>query len=229
MQKKYFIVFGAPGSGKGTQIKALAERLQLPAISTGDLLRLEIRKETPVGLAVRELIAKGGLVSDETVGDLLIKRLRQKDTSAGVIFDGYPRRLSQQVFLLGHLSKMKPEPLIVPLLINVSDDEVVSRISGRRACRCGAVYHLTSKPPQEVGKCDLCGKRLFIREDDKPSVVKARLKTYHQESAKILDYWREQGRLIEINGEQPIKKVDAELMRKLKKYLPIRQAQDKIA
>jgi adenylate kinase len=219
MQKKYFIVFGPPGSGKGTQVKSLAERLGLPAISTGDLLRTEIKKGSEVGLAVKELIAKGGLVSDEIVGELLVKRLRKSDTSRGVIFDGYPRRLSQQEFLLGHLSKKKPQPLIVPLLIDVSDAEVIRRISGRRACLCGAVYHIASKPPKESGKCDRCGGKLFVRDDDKPSVVKDRLKTYHKESAKIMEYWHERGQLIEINGEQSIKKVDAELMRKLKKYI----------
>ncbi|NTW22824.1 nucleoside monophosphate kinase [Candidatus Falkowbacteria bacterium] len=219
MQKKYFIVFGPPGSGKGTQVKLLAERLNLPAISTGDLLRTEIDRGTPIGLSVKALLAKGRLVSDEIVGELLLKRLRRKDTAAGVIFDGYPRRLSQQEFLLGHLSTKKPEPSIVPLLIDVSDEEVVRRISGRRACLCGAVYHVASKPPKEDGKCDRCAGKLFIRDDDKPSVVKSRLRTYHKESAKILSYWRKQGFLIEINGEQPIKKVDGELMRKLKKYI----------
>lgn len=219
MQKKYFIVFGPPGSGKGTQVKMLAERLNLPAISTGDLLRSEIDKESPIGLSVKALLAEGKLASDEIVGELLLKRLRKKDTAAGVIFDGYPRRLSQQEFLLGHLSKGKSEHAIVPLLIDVSDEEVVRRISGRRACLCGAVYHLVSKPPKEEGKCDRCGGKLFIRDDDKPSVVKNRLKTYHKESAKILSYWRERKQLVEINGEQSIKKVDAELMRKLKKHI----------
>ncbi len=219
MQKRYFIVFGPPGSGKGTQVKVLAERLGLPAISTGDLLRSEIEKGTPIGLSVKSLLAKGKLASDEAAGELLLKRLRRRDTAAGVIFDGYPRRLSQQEFLLGHLAAKRPEPLITPLLIDVSDEEVVRRISGRRACLCGAVYHITSKPPKEDGKCDRCGGKLFIRDDDKPSVVKARLKTYHKESAKILDYWHKQGNLIEINGEQTIEKVDAELMRKLKKHI----------
>jgi len=219
MQKKYFIVFGPPGSGKGTQVKKLAERIKMPAISTGDLLRAEIKKETVVGLEVKKLLAKGKLASDEVVGELLLKRLRNKDTAAGVIFDGYPRRISQQEFLLKHLLKKKPAPLIIPVLIDVSDDEVIRRISGRRACTCGAVYHLTNKPPKEVGKCDFCGKKLFIRDDDKLSVVKDRLKIYHKESASILDYWRSRQALLMVNGEQPIKKVDSELVRVLKKYL----------
>lgn len=219
MQQKYLIIFGPPGSGKGTQVKMLAERLALPAISTGDLLRTEIGKGTPIGLSVKQLLAKGKLASDEIVGQLLLARLRRKDTAAGAIFDGYPRRLSQQEFLLAHLSRKRSEISIVPVLIEVSDEEVVRRISGRRACLCGAVYHLANKPPKEAGKCDRCGGKLFVRDDDKSSVVKDRLKTYHKESAAILAYWRERSQLIEINGEQSIKKVDAELMRKLKKHI----------
>lgn len=216
--KTYFIFYGAPGSGKGTQVKLLSERLALPAISTGDLLRSEIKRGTALGREVEGLLAEGRLVSDEIVAGLVTERLKQPDAAQGAIFDGYPRRLSQQEFLLALLLE-DPAVKIVPVLIEVADQEVVKRISRRRACVCGATYHLDINPPKVDGLCDRCGQPVFARDDDRPEVVAARLELYHRESQPMIDYWRSAGSLVEVDGEQPIEEVDRELMAKLKDIL----------
>ncbi|NTU98917.1 nucleoside monophosphate kinase [Candidatus Falkowbacteria bacterium] len=220
MDNKTFIIFyGPPGSGKGTQVKLLAQRLQLPAISTGDLLRSEIKDQTELGKRVEAILASGGLVSDEIVQELIIKQLEGERTAKGAIFDGFPRRLSQQEFLLEQLGRVGGEAKIIPILIDVDDEEVVKRISGRRVCSCGAVFHIPNNPPKTDGICDVCGQDLVMRDDDKPEVIRQRLKAYHGEINPMLAYWQGTGQLVTVDGGQDIPLVDKELMEKLKGIL----------
>ena len=235
MKKQFLIFFGPPGSGKGTQAEMTAKRLKLPAISTGDLLRLELKKKSALGRQAKKYMDKGGLVPDELVERMILGRLKKPDAAAGAIFDGYPRTKRQQEFLLGllkgdnavsGLTALRAErPLtsarrislraemshIYAILIDVSDKAVKQRLGGRRACSCGAIYNLKTKPPKRAGVCDRCGKKLFIRDDDKPRVISDRLKVYHKQSQPLLDYWRKEGKLIKVNGEQAIEKVWREM------------------
>lgn len=220
MNKTFIIVFGPPGSGKGTQAKKLSDKLNLPLISTGDILRHEIKLGSPLGKKVEQIMARGSYVSDEIMGEIIEKRLRKADARAGAIFDGYPRTEAQQKFLVPKLKKLTgKEGKLVGVLVEVSDKEVKSRLGGRRACICGQVYHLKFNPPKVTSRCDDCGGKLYVRNDDKPEVIKERLKTYHEKTEPLLAFWSEEGMLIEVNGELPIAKVAQEIARKLKKML----------
>ncbi|MFA6106851.1 MAG: adenylate kinase [Patescibacteria group bacterium] len=214
MAKKYFIMFGPPGSGKGTQAEILGKKLNLPTISTGVLLRKEIKDKTELGKEVEEIIAGGNLVSDEIVAKMIETRLKEKDAENGAILDGYPRTLNQQDFLLNILKEIS-EAKIIPLLVDVSDDEVVRRLSGRRSCVCGATYHMIYNPPKQDETCDVCGAKLVVRPDDSPGVIKERLKVYHLNVDPVIDYWRTGGKLFLINGEQSIDSVADEIDKKL--------------
>lgn len=215
MAKDFYIMFGPPGSGKGTQAEILGKKLNLPTISTGVLLRKEIENKTELGKKVESIMAAGNLVSDEIVAEMIDSRLKEKDAEQGAILDGYPRTLNQQNFLL-NIFKVMPEAKIIPLLVDVNDDEVVKRLGGRRACACGATYHMLYKPPKNDEICDICGKKLVIRPDDQPEVIKERLKVYHANADPVIDYWKKSGKLITINGEPPIKEVAEEIEKRLK-------------
>jgi len=216
MQKTFIIFFGPPGSGKGTQAAKLAAKIKLPLVSTGDLLRQEISKESELGKIARKYMDAGKLVPDELLEELVSRRLKKPDAAAGVIFDGYPRNGEQQEFLLGKLKvAIRNGAKILGILVDVSDEQVIERIGGRRACLCGAVYHVTFNPPKAEGICDRDGKKLFIRDDDKPDVVRDRLKTYHKQSRGMFDYWEKSGKLLKIDGGQPIDKVWEEIEGKL--------------
>ena len=207
-------MFGPPGSGKGTQAEILGKKLNLPTISTGVLLRKEIKDKTELGKEVEEIIAGGNLVSDEIVAKMIETRLKEKDAENGAILDGYPRTLNQQDFLLNILKEIS-EAKIIPLLVDVSDDEVVRRLSGRRSCVCGATYHMIYNPPKQDETCDVCGAKLVVRPDDSPGVIKERLKVYHLNVDPVIDYWRTGGKLFLINGEQSIDSVADEIDKKL--------------
>ena len=214
--KNFIIFFGPPGSGKGTQAAKLAAKINLPLVSTGDLLRQEISKQSELGKIARKYMDAGKLVPDELLEELVSRRLKKSDAAAGVIFDGYPRNGEQQEFLLGKLKvALRNGAAILGILIDVSDEQVIERIGGRRACLCGAVYHVTFNPPKAEGICDRDGKKLFIRDDDKPEVVRDRLKTYHKQSRGMFDYWEKGGKLLKIDGGQPIDKVWEEIEGKL--------------
>lgn len=216
MNKLYILFFGAPGSGKGTQAQVLGELLNFPVISTGDLLRQEIKAGSKLGKKIEKNQAEGGLASDHDVQALLNKRLTKKDISHGALFDGYPRRMSQQKFLIHKLNVLsRYHEKTWSVLIDVSDKEVIKRLSGRRACVCGQTYHVKFKPPKRNNKCDDCGKKLFIRSDDKPEIIKNRLKLYHEQNQPLLKYWADKGRLIVVNGEQSIDLVERELLREV--------------
>lgn len=214
MNKNIIIFFGPPGSGKGTQADLLAKKIEWKKISTGDLLRAEIAAKTRLGKLAAKYPQAGKLVPDKIVFSLVDKSLKQK--AVGFIFDGFPRNRLQLKELLGMLKKvLKKNDQILALEIIVSDQEVKQRLGQRRMCACGAVYHLKYNPPINDGVCDICGSKLFTRNDDKPKVIAHRLKIYHREGRPLLDYFKKQGKLIKINGEQPIKKIHEDIMAKL--------------
>ncbi|MEI8360900.1 MAG: nucleoside monophosphate kinase [bacterium] len=216
MKKLYFLFFGAPGSGKGTQAQVLGDLLNFPVISTGDLLRQEIKAGTRFGKRIEKHLTDGALASDADVQNLLNKRLVKKDIKNGALFDGYPRRISQQKYLIHKLNVLsKYHEKTWAVLIDVSDNEVLKRLSGRRACVCGQIYHIKFKPSKKSGKCDECGKKLFVRSDDNPEVIKNRLKLYHEQNRPLLKYWADKGRLIVVNGEQSIDMVEKDLLKQL--------------
>lgn len=217
MAKTFLILFGAPGSGKGTQAIRLADKMKLPMVSTGDLLRAELEKNSPLGRIAKKYMDKGKLVPDELLAEFVTHRLKKPDARAGAIFDGFPRNGEQQDFMLRRIRPaLRTGGRAFAVLIDSTDRAIKARLGGRRACACGAVYNLKTKPPKQAGICDLCGKKLYIRDDDKPKVIADRLKLYHKQSEPLLDYWREEGKLIGVNGDLPIDQVWAELEGKLK-------------
>jgi adenylate kinase len=198
--RKAFILFGSPGSGKGTQSKYLVERLGIPQISTGDMLREHIQIGDPIGLRVHDLMRAGSLVSDDLVNALVEERLGQPDTDKGFILDGYPRTLQQAETMTALLDRLGISPLVIHLVVDYT--VIIARISGRRQCpACGTLYNDTSKPPKVAGVCDLDGTPLAIREDDRESVVRERLDTYEKNTRPLLDYFRQSGRrIVEIDA-----------------------------
>jgi adenylate kinase len=198
--RQALILFGSPGSGKGTQSKYLVERLGIPQISTGDMLREHIQIGDPIGLKVRDLMRAGSLVSDELVNALVLERLREHDTDKGFILDGYPRTLQQAESMTELLDSFGITPLVIHLVVDYT--VIIARISGRRQCPvCGTLYNATSKPPRAVGVCDLDGFSLVIREDDRESVVRERLDAYEKNTRPLLDYFRQSGRrMVEIDA-----------------------------
>ena len=212
INKAYKIVlFGPPASGKGTQSEFLSDKLNLPEISMGDLLRDEISAGSQLGRQVEGLLAKGSLVSDEAVNLLLQKRLRQPEISQGFILDGYPRKVSQATFL---------DTLVdidYAIEINISDVEAISRIAGRRICsQCDESFHLKYNPPRIENICDKCGGQLIVRGDDSEKVIKDRLKLYHELTFPLVKFYLDQNKYLKINGEQSIPEVSQEILKKLK-------------
>lgn len=215
MSKNIIIFFGPPGSGKGTQAEMLAKITDFKKISTGDLFRSEIAAKTKIGKMVEKYIIIGKLVPDKITVKLVEGSLKQK--TSGFIFDGFPRNKKQLIELHGLLKKtLKKNDQVYAIEVAVSDKEVKQRLGQRRMCTCGRVYHLVYNPPINTGVCDICGGKLFVRNDDKSKVISHRLKIYHHEGEPILDYWQKQGKLIKIDGEQPIKKIHGEIMQNLK-------------
>lgn len=213
--KTVLIFFGPPGSGKGTQSDMIAARVGLPIISTGELLRHEIKMKTKTGKKVEKEIAKGKYVSDDVIENIIFKRIKNKDTKKGYVFDGFPRGKKQ----LDHLIKILQldHPRVIAILIDVSDKEVKSRLGGRRVCDCGASYHIKFNPPKKKSVCDLCGSRLTTRTDDKQSVIIDRLKLYRRKIYPLLKYWEKENKLIKINGEQAIRQVQKDIIKALEK------------
>jgi adenylate kinase len=198
--RQAIILFGSPGSGKGTQSKFLVERIGIPQISTGDMLREHIQNGDAIGLRVRDQMRAGSLVSDDLVNALVEERLREHDTDRGFILDGYPRTLQQAVTMTALLDRLGISPLVIHLVVDYT--VIIARISGRRQCpACGTLYNATSKPPKVPGVCDLDGVSLVIREDDQESVVRERLDAYEQKTTPLLDYFRQSGRrMVEIDA-----------------------------
>ncbi|MCX6792783.1 MAG: nucleoside monophosphate kinase [Candidatus Falkowbacteria bacterium] len=224
MPKKIIVFFGPPGSGKGTQSEMLAETLGLPAISTGELLRREQKTGSVLGKHVKTLMASGKMLGVTLMDHILRHRLAKSDTRRGFLLDGYPRKIEQ---LRHFLSILKATDSLYFIVIEVSDKEVLRRLSGRRVCDCGASYHLLYNKPRRANKCDLCGQTLLTRADDTPKVIKQRLKYYHALTQPMLEKASGRGSLIFVNGEQSITGIKKELEGKLKEFGVIKKAKKK--
>ncbi len=201
MKQKIIVLIGAPGSGKGTQAKILSQEFQLPHISTGDLMREEVKKDSPQGREIKKFQESGLLAPDEFIVDLLFNRTSQKDCERGFLLDGFPRKISQGEILQQRLPKEENE--IIAIYLHVHDDVIIDRAAQRRTCgKCGAIYNLKSSPPANGSTCDVCNGELLLRNDDLPEVVKQRLIVYHDLTEPLIDYYKKQGCLHEIDGEQ---------------------------
>lgn len=194
------IFLGAPGAGKGTQAEVVCKELNIPAISTGNMLREAVKNGTPAGLAAKECMDRGDLVPDEIVIGILKDRIAQDDAKNGFILDGFPRTVSQAEAL----DKMGVQ-IDKVVEINVPDEKITARMSGRRVCEgCGNSYHIEYKPTKVEGICDACGAKVVQRIDDKPETVKARLATYHEKTAPLKDFYAAKGKLVTVEGQEEI-------------------------
>ena len=206
------VLFGPPGAGKGTQAERLAQKLGLPHVASGDLFRYNLKNETELGLLAKKYMDRGDLVPDDDTVAMVRDRLEQPDCAEGVILDGFPRTVSQAKALLEMLDDMG-RSLDAAINIEVGEEEVVRRLSGRRVCRdCGATYHVDFNPPQEAGVCDECGGELYQRDDDKPETIRNRLQVYLDQTAPLIGYYEEAGLLHEVDGEGDIKTVNEALL-----------------
>lgn len=194
------VLLGPPGGGKGTQAKRLTAAFELLHLSTGDLLRDEVKRATPLGVEAQGFMQRGELVPDELVGKMLMGRLHSQQAGSGCVFDGYPRTLAQASLLDGLLAELGRR-VDVALYINVPDEELLARLTGRRSCpACGAVFHVTHNPPKQEGMCDSCGGSLVQRADDCEEVIRERLRVYHESTAPLLGFYRSRGNLAEVQG-----------------------------
>ena len=201
------IMLGAPGAGKGTQAKQIAGKYSIPHISTGDIFRANIKNGTDLGKKAKEYMDQGLLVPDELTCDLVMDRIQQDDCKNGFVLDGFPRTIPQAEALDAALTKIG-EKMDYAIDVDVPDENIVSRMSGRRACLdCGATYHIVSLPPKAEGKCDHCSSDLVLREDDKPETVQKRLTVYHEQTQPLIDYYKNQGILKSVDGTQPMEAV----------------------
>jgi adenylate kinase len=214
------ILLGPPAAGKGTQAKLISETFGIPQISTGDILRANVARGTELGLKAKEIMARGELVPDELVCDMVADRLQAADCCRGFILDGFPRTVPQAEWLDAQLAKMRAcregdaqRACVAPVVIRLVVDYNVlrKRVTGRRSCpTCGRIYNVYSQPPKVQGFCDVEGTSLVTRPDDEESVFVERMKTYDQQTLPLVDYYRAKGRLVEVNGEQPVEEVMAQ-------------------
>ena len=201
------IMLGAPGAGKGTQAKQIADKYSIPHLSTGDIFRANIKNGTELGKKAKQYMDQGALVPDELTCDLVMDRIQQDDCKNGFVLDGFPRTIPQAEALDAALGKIN-EKMDYAIDVDVPDENIVNRMSGRRAClNCGATYHLISIPPKVEGICDRCGSEIVLREDDKPETVQKRLKVYHEQTQPLIDYYKNQGILKSVDGTQPMDEV----------------------
>ena len=205
------IMLGAPGAGKGTQAKKIAAKYNVPHISTGDIFRANIKSGTELGKKAKTYMDKGLLVPDELVVDLVVDRVNQEDCANGYVLDGFPRTIPQAEALKEALAKMG-QKMDYAINVEVPDDNIVKRMSGRRACvDCGATYHLMYAPTKVEGVCDNCGGGLILRDDDKPETVLKRLGVYHDQTQPLIDFYTKEGILREVDGTIDINDVFAEI------------------
>jgi adenylate kinase len=209
------ILFGPPGAGKGTQAKFIVDRYGIPQISTGDILRDNVKRETPLGRTAKEIMNRGELVSDELVCQMVADRLAQDDCARGYILDGFPRTVAQAKWLDSHLSALNAKsgktarPAVVISFV-VEYNALLQRLTGRRSCpACGRIYNVHFQPPQKPETCDADGAALLTRKDDQEAVIAERLKAYESQTLPLADYYRQSGRLHEVKGDQAIEQVTA--------------------
>lgn len=206
------IMLGAPGAGKGTQAKKIAEKYEIPHISTGDIFRANIKNGTELGKKAKEYMDKGALVPDELTCDLVMDRIAQEDCKNGFVLDGFPRTIPQAKALDSALEKIN-EKMDFAVDVDVPDENIVNRMGGRRAClNCGATYHIVFNPTKLDGVCDTCGKQTVLREDDKPETVQNRLQVYHEQTQPLLDYYKEQNILKSVDGTKPMDEVFSDIV-----------------
>lgn len=212
----HIVMLGAPGAGKGTQADILSREMGLPHIASGDLFRQALQERSTIGLLARDYMDRGELVPDEVAIEMILERVTKPDCAAGCVFDGFPRNLQQARALdkaLGQHGKIIDKAIY----IEVPDEELVRRLSGRRLCRsCQRPYHMLSSPPKVPGKCDRCGGELFQRSDDSEETVKERLGVFFAQTVPILDYYDQQSKLIRIDGNREIERIAGEIASALK-------------
>lgn len=196
------IMLGAPGAGKGTQAKKISEKYGIPHISTGDIFRANIKEKTALGMEAKQYMDQGKLVPDELTVKILLDRVAKEDCKAGYVLDGFPRTIPQAEVLDKAVAELDDKIDFV-ININIPDENIIKRMSGRRAClQCGATYHIVNIPPKTEGICDVCGGDLVFRDDDKPETVKSRLAVYHEQTQPLVDYYSRKGILKEVDGTQ---------------------------
>ncbi len=201
------IMLGAPGAGKGTQAKMIAEKYGIPHVSTGDIFRANIKNGTELGMEAKKYMDQGLLVPDELTVKILLDRVAQPDCEKGYVLDGFPRNIPQANVLDKALTELG-DSIDYAVNVDVPDENIVKRMSGRRAClSCGATYHIVNVPPKAEGICDACGKELVLRDDDKPETVQNRLKVYHDQTQPLIDFYTEKGVLKTVDGTMDMKDV----------------------
>ncbi len=205
------VLLGAPGAGKGTQAQILSDKLNIPTISTGNILRAAVKNGTPVGLKAKEYMDSGKLVPDDVIVDIVRERIAEDDCKNGFILDGMPRTIPQAEALEAH-----GVGIDVALSLEVEDDVIIKRMSGRRACpSCGATYHVVSAPSKVEGICDICGAELTIRKDDAPETVMARLATYHKETEPLKEFYAQRGLLKHVDNQPTVEETSAVVFKAL--------------
>ena len=207
------IMLGAPGAGKGTQAKQIAAKYEIPHISTGDIFRANIKEGTELGKKAKAFMDKGELVPDELTCDLVVDRISKPDAAKGYVLDGFPRTIPQAEALTEALAK-KGETIDYAINVEVPDENIVRRMSGRRACvGCGATYHIVYNPTKVEGKCDVCSSDLILRDDDQPETVLNRLKVYHEQTQPLIDFYAKKGILKEVDGTMDMNDVFAAIVK----------------
>ena len=207
------IMLGAPGAGKGTQAKMIAEKYGIPHVSTGDIFRANIKNGTELGMEAKKYMDQGQLVPDELTVKILLDRVAQDDCKNGYVLDGFPRTIPQAEVLDKALTELG-DAIDFAIDVNVPDENIVKRMSGRRAClSCGTTYHIEHIPPKKEGICDKCGQELVLRDDDKPETVLNRLKVYHDQTQPLIEYYKKAGVLAEVDGTLDMEEVFQAIVR----------------
>ena len=207
------VMLGAPGAGKGTQAKMIADKYSIPHVSTGDIFRANIKEGTALGLEAKSYMDQGKLVPDELTVRILLDRVAKDDCKNGYVLDGFPRTIPQAEVLKDALAKQN-DKIDFAIDVDVPDENIVKRMSGRRACvTCGATYHIEHVPPKKEGICDKCGSELILRDDDKPETVLNRLKVYHEQTQPLIDFYNKEGILKTVDGTIDVKDVFANIVK----------------
>jgi len=211
------VMLGVPGAGKGTQAKKIAAKYEVPHISTGDIFRANIKEGTELGNKAKSYMDQGLLVPDELTLELVMDRFAKDDCKNGYVLDGFPRTIPQAEALYEAL-KAKGEKMDYAINVDVPDEKIIDRMSGRRACvACGGTFHVVYNPTKVEGICDLCGGNLILRDDDKPETVQKRLNVYHDQTQPLIDYYKNEGILKEVDGTQDVEVVFEDIVKILEK------------
>ena len=207
------VMLGAPGAGKGTQAKKIAGKYGIPHVSTGDIFRANIKNGTKLGMQAKAYMDAGNLVPDEITIGMLLDRIHQEDCEKGYVLDGFPRTIPQAEGLTAAL-KERGESIDYAIDVDVPDENIIRRMSGRRAClSCGATYHIVYNAPKKEGVCDQCGEPLVLRDDDKPETVQNRLNVYHRQTQPLIDYYKKEGVLAQVDGTQDMEQVFQDIVK----------------